>query len=121
VILVCHQQEGHKMNIIFGEYEFSEPTRIAKWEPPKAPGLYVILKPDLSGSPIPLKPIYFGQTGNFAERGFIKSHEKYKDWIREVIEDEQMFIAIHLMPGSTEEERKTIETELIAKYQPVCN
>ena len=121
MILVYHQQGGHKINIIFGEYEFSEPTRIAKWEPPKAQGLYVILKPDLSSSPIPLKPIYFGQTRNFAERDFLKSHEKYKDWIREVIEEEQIFIAIYLMLGSTEEERKTMEAELIAKYQPVCN
>jgi hypothetical protein len=70
---------------------------------------------------LPLKPIYFGQTGNFAERGFIKSHEKYKDWIREVAEEENIFIAIYPMLGSTEEERKTIETELIDQYQPACN
>jgi len=109
------------MNIILDNHEFSTPKRIAKWEPPKDSGLYVILKPDLSSSPIPLKPIYFGQTKNFAERGFLKSHEKYKDWIREVIEEEQMFIAIYLMTGSTEEERKTMKAELIAKYRPVCN
>jgi len=51
----------------------------------------------------------------------LKSHEKYKDWIREVIEEEQIFIAIYLMPGSTEEERRLMQAELIAKYQPVCN
>ena len=55
------------MNIIFDNHEFSEPKRIASWQAPKAAGLYVILKPDLSNSPIPLKPIYFGQTRNFAE------------------------------------------------------
>lgn len=109
------------MNMTFDKYEFSEPVKITKWEPPESRGLYVILKPDLSSSPLPLKPIYFGQTGNFAERGFIKSHEKYKDWIREVVEEEHIFIAIYLMAGSTEEERKTIETELIARYQPACN
>jgi len=109
------------MNIIFEKYEFSEPTRIAKWVPPKSAGLYVILKPDLSSSPLPLKPIYFGQSEDLSERGFIKSHHKYKDWIKTAGEEEHIFIAIYQMLGSTEEERKTIEAELIAKYQPVCN
>ena len=109
------------MNIIFDKHEFSKPTRIDKWEPPKAPGLYVILKPDLSSSPIPLKPIYFGQTRNFAERGFLKSHENYKYWVKEVGSEDGIFIAIYIMLGSTEKERKTMEAELIAKYRPACN
>ncbi len=109
------------MNMIFDKYEFSEPSRIAKWVPPESAGLYVILKPDLSSSPLPLKPIYFGQSEDLSERGFIKSHHKYKDWIKKVGEEEHIFIAIHQMLGSSEEERKTIEAELIAKYQPVCN
>jgi len=108
------------MNITFGEYEFIKPVRIAKWEPPKAPGLYVILKPDLSSSPIPLKPIYFGQTRNFAEQGLLKSHEICK-WVKEAESKEGIFIAIYQMLGSTEEERKAMEAELIAKYKPVCN
>jgi len=109
------------MNIIFDEHEFSKPTRIAKWEPPKAAGLYVILKPDLSSSPIPLKPIYFGQTRNFAERGFLKSHENYKYWVKEAGSEDGIFIAIYIMLGSTEKERKTMEAELIAKYRSACN
>ena len=106
----------------FDKYEFSEPTQITKWEPPESKGLYAILKPDIHAEGLlPVKPIYFGQTENFAERGFIKSHKKYPDWIEEAREIDNLFIAIYLMPGSTEEERKAIETELIAKYQPVCN
>jgi len=108
------------MNIIFGKYEFSKVTRIALWKPSKAPGLYVILIPDLSSSPIPLKPIYFGQTKNFAEQDFLKSHEIY-NCVKKAPSEDGIFIAIHIMIGSIEEERKTRETELIAKYQPVCN
>jgi len=110
-----------ELNMTFDKYEFSEPFKITKWKPLESRGLYVILEPDLYSSPLPLKPIYFGQTGNFAERGFIKSHEKYKDWIKEVVKEEHLFIAIYLMPGSTEEERKDIESKLIDKYHPVCN
>jgi len=108
------------MNITFGEYEFTKPTRIDKWEPPKAPGLCVILILDLSSSRIPLKPIYFGQTRNFAERGFLKSLEIY-NLIKEAGSEDDIFIATYIMLGSIEEERKTVEAELIAKYQPVCN
>jgi len=108
------------MGIIFDNHEFSKPRRIADWEPPKAAGLYVILKPDLSISPIPLRPIYFGQTSNFAERDLLKPHEIY-NWIQEAESDEGIFIAIYIMLGSIEEERKTMEAELIAKYLPVCN
>jgi len=110
-----------KMTLTFDKYEFSKPVKIIKWEPPESRGLYVILKPDLSSSLLFLKPIYFGQTGNFAERGFIKSHEKYKDWIREAFEEEHIFIAIYPMPGSTEEERQAIESKLIDQYHPACN
>jgi len=108
------------MNIIFDNHEFSKPRRIAKWEPPKASGLYVILKPDLSSSPIPLKPIYFGQSRNFAELGLLKSHE-ICNWVKETEAEDGVFIAIYIMLGSIEEERKTMEAELIAKYQPACN
>ncbi len=108
------------MSIIFDNHEFSKPRRIADWEPPKAAGLYVILKPDLSISPIPLKPIYFGQTSNFAERDLLKSHEIY-NLVKKMDSDEGIFIAIYIMLGSIEEERKTMQAELIAKYRPVCN
>jgi len=108
------------MNIIFDNHEFSIPMRISKWQPPKAAGIYVILKPDLSISPIPLKPIYFGQTRNFAEQGLLKSHE-ICNWVKEAESEDGVFIAIYLMLGSTEEERKIMVAELIAKYRPVCN
>ena len=113
------EKEGLKMGIIFDSHEFSKPRRIANWEPPKAAGLYVILKPDLSISPMPLRPIYFGQTSNFAERNLL-SQEIY-NWVQEVGSDEGIFIAIYIMVGSIEEERKIMEDELIAKYRPVCN
>lgn len=108
------------MNITFDNHEFSKPTRIAKWEPPKVAGLYVILKHDLSSGPMPLMPIYFGQTRNFAEQGLLKSHE-ICNWTKEAESEDGVFIAIYIMLGSIEEERKTMEAELIAKYRPVCN
>ena len=112
------------LNIIFDDYEFSEPIKIIEWEPPESKGLYVILKPSLSGPVnLPFQPIYFGQTENFSERGFIESHGKYECWEREAGSKEDIFIAIFLMPDSTEEERMEIESHLIARYRTneICN
>jgi len=110
-----------EMNITFDEYEFNEPVKITKWEPPESRGLYVILVPDLHVEGLPLRPIYFGQSENFAERGFLKSHHKHEDWIKEAREIDNLFIAIYDMPGSTKEEREAIESKLINLNHPVCN
>jgi len=110
-----------KLNMIFDKYEFSEPFKITKWEPSESRGLYVILVPDLDVEGLPLRPIYFGQSENFAERGFLKSHHKHEDWIKEAREIDNLFIAIYPMPESTEEERQAIESKLINQYHPVCN
>lgn len=110
-----------KMNITFDEYEFSKPVKITKWEPPESRGLYAILVPDLSVEGLPLRAVYFGQTENFAERGFPKSHHKFEDWVKEAMEIDHLFIAIYSMPGSTREERESIESKLINLYHPVCN
>ncbi len=110
-----------KMNITFDDHEFSKPVKITEWEPPESKGLYAILKPDIQAGHPPFKPIYFGQTGNFAERGFITSHEKYPCWVKELPEEEHMSIAIYLMPDSTEGERRAVEAELIKEYDPACN
>ena len=109
------------MNINFGGYNFSEPTKLTTWKPPYLAGLYAILIPDLSGDPLPLRVIYFGESGNMSERGFPSSHAKYSCWIAEASSEDYLSITIFPMPGSTEEQRRTIENQLISRYSPTCN
>ena len=60
------------------------------------------------------EPIYIGQTGNIAER----LEDQYK---KECIQrNGATHIHIH-KSSSSEEKRKTEETDLINNYHPVCN
>lgn len=109
------------MSIKYGSYVFDEPVLFALWSPPNRTGLYAILIPDKSFRPKPFRVIYFGESGNLSERGFFKSHNKYSCWIREAGSEENLYIAIYLMPDSTPSQRKFIEKLLITQYKPVCN
>jgi len=111
------------MSIIYGELDFSNPTKLISFSPPEEAGLYVILVPEFQDTGFPAKPIYFGQTENYAERGFLSSHIKRDCWIKEAIKEEYLSISIYPMPDSTEEERMEIESKLIARYHTdeICN
>jgi hypothetical protein len=102
------------------EYLFSEPCDLATWKPPAESGIYVILVPDEVCKPRPFREIYFGQTKDCSERGFPDSHHKSLDW-KLVARGRRLFVAVHLMPRSTEPQRCAVETELCAAYKPRCN
>jgi len=112
------------MSIYFGDntsspFEFSEPILLSRWAvKPKFGGVYAILIPDQSNSPLPFSVIYFGKATSFAER-LSTSHEKYPCWRAECTEGGQLYLA--LCPIATEEARANVESRLIQAYKPVCN
>jgi hypothetical protein len=108
------------MSIIFNGVSFSEPESLAFWTPPFKAGLYAILIPSPNISPKPFEVIYFGESGNMSERGFA-SHHRRACWLRQAGNEANLYIAVYLMPNSSEQERKQIEAALIAKYNPQCN
>ena len=108
------------MSINFSDYEFSEPILLTAWEPPYKAGIYAILKYDSSCKPKPYKSLYFGESSNMSERGFTTHHAR-PCWIRNAGGEDKLYIATHLMPFSTAQERRAVEAKLIADYRPVCN
>jgi hypothetical protein len=108
------------MSINYDNVQFSEPIRLNDWEPPFRAGLYAILFPDQTITPKPFAVVYFGESGNMSERGFA-SHHKRACWISRSGNVNNLWIATYLMPNSTEEERRIIESRLISKYRPPCN
>jgi hypothetical protein len=109
------------MSINFGGYQFTYPVRLSTWQAPWLSGLYAILRFDLSARPLPYKPIYFGETDNFATRGIGKSHDKYDCWALEAGAEADLYISIFAMPSSHAIQRRAIEQQLIATYQTPCN
>ena len=110
------------MSITWGSTKFEGPFPINSWEPPYRAAVYSIMfKPDPSNKPSTFRIIYFGESGNLSNRGFYKSHHKYKCWIQEAGSETNLYIGLYLMPGSNEEERRKIEISLIDQYNPACN
>ena len=112
---------GPTMPIRFYDIDFSEPELLSNWNPTNQAGIYAIMIPNQFGRPMPFTPIYFGESENMSERGFL-FHHKRSCWLRQASNNENnLFISTYLMPNSTEEQRKNIESRLIAKYKPHCN
>jgi hypothetical protein len=84
---------------------------------PSYAGLYVVLVYDPSWSPLPYRPLYFGQAKELSER-VCRSHEKYSAW-EEAAGGTQLYVAFCNMPSALT--RNITEQRLIERYLPQCN
>jgi len=89
------------MSIIYDGTQFTEPVKLNTWEPPFRAGLYAILVPNQTVKPKAYAIVYFGESGNMSERGFL-SHHKRSCWIRQAGSESNLWISTYLMPNSTE-------------------
>lgn len=108
------------MAINWGGYQFTDPVPLSTWYPPYRAGLYAIMKPDATWSPVPAAPLYFGQSENMADRGFA-THHKRLAWETCAGGPAALYVSTLPMPNSTEEQRCAIESALVAHYRPPCN
>ncbi len=110
------------MSINWGNLEFDGPTPAEDWVAPSRAGLYAIYrKADPQGRPNVYTVIYFGESGNLSDRGFWRSHHRFGCWINQAGSTKNLFIGVHLMPASSEPQRKAAEGALLKEYDPVCN
>ncbi len=109
------------MSMNYGGNVFDEPTKVESWSTLHRAGLYAILIPDSRVSPKPFRVIYFGETDNLSKRDFVKTHQAYRNWISTAGSPNDLYIAVCPKPNSTAEQRMLFETQLIAKYDPICN
>jgi len=65
--------------------------------------------------------LYFGESSNLSERGFYRTHQKYRCWLEHAGSESNLYIGIYLMPDSTEQERRKVEAGLFEQYKPPCN
>lgn len=109
------------MTILFANYVFSEPVPVSLWKPTDQAGVYAILVRDPKVKPKKFRPIYFGESGNLSEPGFLRTHSRYMCWLKEAGTESGLFIAVYQMPQSTADQRVTVGVELIEQYDPYCN
>lgn len=100
-----------------GKIEFTGPELLSKWTPLYRAGVYAIFtEGSAEGKYLVL---YVGESENLSERGFIDSHHAAPCWKRNARTN--LYIGVHLMPESTADKRRALETVLRNYYNPVCN
>ena len=104
--------------ITYENVRFSDPKRFPPLLIPPTHGLYAIMVVNTSYRPRPYRLLYIGETECLHER-LTTSHEKYEDWKREA-QGATLYYAYHWFHG-TQDSRKVLEAELIAKLNPPCN
>lgn len=109
------------MTIKYGDVVFEGPYHANEWEPPCRAAVYVIAIPDKTWTPKGYRPVYFGESGNLSDRGFWRSHHRYRCFIGEAGSESNLYVGIHRMPDSTEDQRRKVEQTLVEKYKPKCN
>jgi hypothetical protein len=85
----------------------------------ESPGLYVVMAYDPWWTPLPYRPLYFGESDKIWNRA-TPSHENYESWKRDA-GTATMYRAFHHMIGSTRVQRQARESALITHYNPPCN
>ena len=109
-----HSVAVSRMAIIWGGISFDGPYPITSWDPLYRAAVYAIMVKTNDEYRI----IYFGESSNLSDRGFWRSHHKYKCFVEQAVSESKIYIGIHKMPGSTEEEGKKVEQNLIEQYKP---
>jgi hypothetical protein len=103
-------------NTVFGKKGFSEPSFFPRLLPLiSGAGIYVILVSDARWTPRQSRPIYFGETEDFAARVTTR-HEHYIRWILEA-SSRQLYVAQLWMPVSTKPDRLTVTQALNNWYK----
>ncbi|MFA5480455.1 MAG: hypothetical protein WC337_10570 [Candidatus Muiribacteriota bacterium] len=102
--------------------KFENIVKLEKFDPSYRAGLYVIMAHKGNGENgiSSFRVLYFGQSKNLSERGFPKNHTSYDCWVSQA-EGCPLYVATHLMPNSTKENREKLEYSLINDYNLVCN
>jgi hypothetical protein len=93
------------------------PRPISTTQVPSYAGLYVVLVYDPSCSPLPYRPLYFGQAMELSDR-VCRSHEKYSSW-EKAAGSSSLYVAFCEMPSALD--RDIAERGLIERYLPQCN
>lgn len=109
-----------RAGIRFNNHIFTEPVLFSMALPPVSSGIYSILIDDASCMPRPFRVIYFGESLNFSQR-VTADHECFHDWTFEAGGPANLYVAFCPTPLLKEQQRRWVQSDLIAHYRPACN
>jgi len=105
------------MTIQILHYDFLGPIKLSEWGPPMDEVVYAIL----SRTKDIYNILYVDESEKTLENNFFTKNDKFKCWLTHAGSDENLYLAIYLMPKSDKSERDRIVHKAINRYKPVCN
>jgi hypothetical protein len=102
---------------------FDGPYRLDSWEAPKQSGVYAVLHKTASDTgPVTYIMDYCGQGRNLSSyRGYPWIYHRMKRLVSRTGSEENVYVAVFLMPNSSKLERRQIEEALLKTFNPYFN
>jgi len=105
-----------------GSFSIEGPVSLSEWEHINDAGIYAVLhKPDPEERPDTYIVDYLGEAEKLSFRGFTWKNPLKKRLLARAIDENNIYVAVFRMPGSSENERHRLARILIRKYKPHFN
>ena len=101
--------------ITLGSRSFAGPFLAPLWLPQKSAGVFAIMVP--GWRLLTFRAIHFGQTADFSS-GFLKSEERYAEWLRIAGTEWNLYVATCEMSFSTASQRTAAASAIVREYRP---
>jgi hypothetical protein len=102
--------------ITLGSRSFAGPFLAPLWSPPKTPAVYAVMAP--GWRLLTWRALDFDHAQDLSVKDLLRQHPKYREWLRIVGTEWNLYIAIHEMSFSTEAQRDAATRALVREYRP---
>ena len=99
------------------QYEFLGPINLSEWGPPMEEVAYILFAKNKDVFNI----IYVGESGKTEASDFFTKNEQFKCWLSNAGGENNLYLSIYPMWGSSQSARKQLVRKIVDKYKPVCN
>ena len=103
--------------ITLGSRSFAGPFMAPLWSPPRSAGVYAVMAP--GWRLLTWRALDFAQASDLSAKELLKQHPKYREWLRIVGTEWNLYVAACEMPGSAELERQAACRELTRTQQTI--
>jgi hypothetical protein len=102
--------------ITLGSRSFAGPFLAPLWSPPKSGGLFAVMAP--GWRLLTFRALEFDHAEDLSSKDLLKQNPKYREWLRIVGTEWNLYVATHEMSFSTEAQRAAAVRELGRDYRP---
>jgi hypothetical protein len=102
--------------ITLGARSFAGPFLVPLWSPPASAALYAVMAP--GWRLLTWRALDFDHASDLSVKELLKQHPKYREWLRIVGTEWNLYVATHEMSLSSEAERASVLRTVVRDYRP---